>query len=61
MKSVITVALGIILLYSSLSSRVGDFYRIRGLTVKGIGKFLMRVIYAAAGVLLIIMTLSGQL
>ncbi len=61
MKSAITVILGIILLYAAFSGGSGGFFRIRGLSLKRVGRLIMRLVYAAAGVFLIISVLAEYL
>ncbi len=58
MKSVITVILGIILLYAAVSGKTNGFFRIRGLSLKRVGRFIMRLVYAAAGIFLIVSALA---
>ena len=61
MKRLITAVLGIILLYGGSFGRIDIFYHIRGIPIKGIGAVILRIIYIAAGVVLIIMTFSGRI
>lgn len=57
MRSEITVILGIILLCAAFGKQQG-FYRIRGLSLRGFGRLVMRVLYGLAGIFLIALTLS---
>ncbi len=59
MKSAITVILGIILLCAAFSGGSGGFFRIRDLSLKRAGRLIMRLVYAAAGIFLIVSALAG--
>lgn len=54
MKMLVRLVLGIILIYAGIS-RQEIFYRIRGIPLKGAGTVVMRIVYIAAGVLLLIL------
>ncbi|MCM1330288.1 MAG: hypothetical protein NC253_12720 [Ruminococcus sp.] len=54
MKPLVRLVLGIILIYAGIS-RQEIFYRIRGIPLKGIAAYVMRIIYITAGILLIIL------
>lgn len=54
MRSVITVIMGIILLWAAFSRRQGGFRSVRGISPKGIARLVMRVLYAAAGIAVIL-------
>ncbi|MCM1022783.1 MAG: hypothetical protein NC395_01830 [Prevotella sp.] len=54
MRSVITVIMGIILLWAAFSARQEGFRRVRGITLKGAARLVMRVLYATAGIAVIL-------
>lgn len=54
MRSVITVILGIILLWAAFSRRQDGFRRVRGITLKGVWVLVLRILYAAAGISVIL-------
>ena len=53
-KSFVRLVLGLLLIYAGFS-RQEVFYRIRGISLKGAGIFVMRIIYIFAGILLIVL------
>lgn len=53
-KSFVRFVLGLLLIYAGFS-RQDIFYRIRGISLKGAGVVVMRIIYICAGILLIIL------
>ena len=50
----IRLVLGLLLIYAGFS-RQDIFYRIRGISLKGAGVVVMRIIYICAGILLIVL------
>lgn len=50
----VRLVLGLLLIYAGFS-RQDIFYRIRGISLKGAGIFVMRIIYIFAGILLIVL------
>lgn len=54
MRSAITVIMGIILLWAAFSRRQGGFRRVRGITLKGVWILFLRILYAAAGIAVIL-------
>ncbi|MDE7279477.1 MAG: hypothetical protein K2N26_07110 [Oscillospiraceae bacterium] len=54
MRSVITVILGIILLWAAFSRRQNNFLRVRRITFKGVWILVLRILYAAAGIAVIL-------
>lgn len=61
MRSAITVILGIILLWAAFSGRKRNFLRIRGISLIGIAGLVMRVLYAAAGTVIILYAFREKL
>lgn len=53
-KFFVRLVLGLLLIYAGFS-RQDIFYRIRGVSFKGAGIFVMRIIYISAGILLIVL------
>lgn len=54
MKVLVRLVLGLLLIYAGFS-RQDIFYRIRGISLKGAGVVIMRIIYIGAGILLIVL------
>ncbi|MBD5140225.1 MAG: hypothetical protein HDT25_02240 [Ruminococcus sp.] len=54
MRFFVRLVLGLLLIYAGFS-RQDIFYRIRGISLKGAGIFVMRIIYIFAGILLIVL------
>ncbi len=54
MRSAITVIMGIILLWAAFSRRQGGFRRVRGISLKGVWGLVLRILYAAAGIAVIL-------
>lgn len=54
MRSVITVIMGIILLWAAFSRRQNGFRRLRGITLRGVWLLALRILYAAAGIAVIL-------
>ena len=54
MRSAITVIMGIILLWAAFSRRQGGFRRVRGTTLNGVAGLVLRILYAAAGIAVIL-------
>ena len=53
MKLFVRLVIGLLLIYAGFS-RQEVFYRIRGISLKGAGVIVMRIIYIGAGILLIV-------
>ncbi|MBD5138092.1 MAG: hypothetical protein HDT24_02095 [Ruminococcus sp.] len=58
MRSAITVIMGIILLWAAFSRRQGGFRRVRGITLNGVWTLVLRILYAAAGIAVILYILG---
>ncbi|MDE7304088.1 MAG: hypothetical protein K2N60_12285 [Oscillospiraceae bacterium] len=54
MRSAITVIMGIILLWAAFSRRQGAFRRVRGISLRGVAGLVLRILYAAAGIAVIL-------
>ena len=54
MRSAITVIMGIILLWAAFSRQQNGFRRVRGISLGGVWGLVLRILYAAAGIAVIL-------